>query len=40
MIMDYCPGGDMRGLINHKRKITEDDSRIYLAEILLAIEEL
>jgi serine/threonine protein kinase len=38
--MDYCPGGDMRSLINHKKRINEDDARFYLAEVLLAIEEL
>ena len=36
--MDYCPGGDMRSLISQKKRIKEDDARIYLAEVLLAIE--
>ena len=40
MIMDYCPGGDVRSLINHKKRIIEDDARLYLSQILLAIEEL
>lgn len=36
--MDYCPGGDMRTLIAMKKRIKEEDAKIYLAEILLAIE--
>ena len=40
MILDYFPGGE---LIRHIRKsvfMSEDDTRFYLAEIILAVESL
>lgn len=40
MVMDYCRGGDLGHLLETKGQIHEDVARIYLAEILLAIEEL
>ncbi len=40
MILDFCPGGDLGKLLTKERKFTEERARIYIAEILLALEEL
>lgn len=40
LILDYCPGGSMGSQISREKRFTETRARIYLAEILLAIEEL
>ena len=42
LISDFCPGGDMRNVINRSLggRIQEEHAKIYLAEILIAIEEL
>lgn len=39
-ILDYCPGGDLSEYLNIERSFTEKKARFYVAEILLAIEEL
>lgn len=36
--MDFCPGGDLSKLLDIKRKLPEDIAKIYVAEILLALE--
>jgi len=38
--MDYCPGGDLAKSLQKERRFTEERARIYLCEVLLAIEEL
>ena len=42
MISDFCPGGDMRTVINRSLggRLQEEHARVYLSEILIAIEEL
>ena len=40
IIMEYCPGGDLGQTLRRERRFTEDRARIYLAEILLALEDL
>ena len=40
LILDYCPGGDLGKVITREKRFTEDIARIYLAEILLALEDL
>ena len=40
MVTEYCPGGDLRKLLRREKRLTEDIARIYISEILLAIEEL
>lgn len=40
MVMDYCPGGDLGQLLQHESRLSVDRARIYLAEVLLALEEL
>lgn len=36
--MDFCPGGDLSKLLDIKKKLSEEEAKIYVAEILLAIE--
>ncbi|EGR33343.1 protein kinase domain protein [Ichthyophthirius multifiliis] len=40
LIMDYCPGGDLGELLQKEKKIPEPVVKIYLAEIILALENL
>jgi serine/threonine protein kinase len=40
LVMDYCPGGDLGSYITREGKFSEDRARIYLCEVLLALEEL
>ena len=40
MVMNYCKGGDLGHILEKEKRFDEDRARIYLAEILLAIEEL
>lgn len=37
---EYCPGGDLRALVSSRKKLPEKEARFYLAEILVAIDEL
>ena len=37
LILDYCAGGDLGKLIHRKGKFDENTTRIYIAEIILAI---
>lgn len=39
MILDYCPGGDLAIHIQ-KRKFDEEESKFYIAELVLGIEHL
>lgn len=38
--MEYCPGGDLGNLLSNKKRISEDLAKLYIAEILLALEAL
>lgn len=38
--MDYCPGGDLRALIAEKGRLSEATAKLYLAEIVIALEEI
>ena len=40
LILDYAAGGNMGRTLARDRKFSEERARIYLAEILLALEEL
>jgi serine/threonine protein kinase len=40
LVMDYCPGGDLGSYLVREGKFTEERARIYLCEILLALQEL
>jgi serine/threonine protein kinase len=38
--LDYCPGGDLGKMLAKKGKLDEELVRIYIAEIILAIQYL
>ena len=40
LIMDYYPGGDLGAALNSEGSFEEDRARVYIAEIILALEEL
>lgn len=40
LIMEYLPGGDMMTLLMRKDTLTEDESKFYVAETILAIESI
>ena len=40
LIMDYCPGGDVGKLLEREGRLEESRARIYISEVLLALEEL
>mmetsp|Transcript_17527 Transcript_17527/g.17478 ORF Transcript_17527/g.17478 Transcript_17527/m.17478 type:complete len:510 (+) Transcript_17527:428-1957(+) len=40
LILDYCPGGDLGSHIAREKRFSETRARIYLCEILAALEEL
>mmetsp|Transcript_4376 Transcript_4376/g.7400 ORF Transcript_4376/g.7400 Transcript_4376/m.7400 type:complete len:314 (+) Transcript_4376:1292-2233(+) len=40
LIMEFCPGGDLGRQIRLKRKLAEEEARLYIAEIIVAIEFL
>ena len=41
LIMEYAPGGTLRGLINSTdSSMVEEDVKFYIAEIILALEEI
>ncbi len=40
LMLDFCPGGDLGKLIQKQGRIKEERARLYLAEIILAIEHL
>lgn len=40
LILDYCSGGDLGFHLQREKRFSEYRTRIYLAEIILAIEEL
>lgn len=40
MILEYCPGGDLGAVLKREKKLSEERARLYLTEIILALEEL
>ena len=40
LILDFCPGGDLGSHLTTEKRFTEYRARIYLCEIILALEEL
>ena len=40
LILDYCPGGDLAEYLQIEKTFNEDKAKIYICEILLALEEL
>lgn len=40
LILDYCPGGDLAEHLSREKKFTEERAKIYLCEIILALDDL
>jgi len=40
LILDFCPGGDLGKIIAQERKLPEERARLYISEILLALQDL
>ena len=40
LVMEYLPGGDLMNLLIKKDILTESEARFYIAELILAIEEI
>jgi protein-serine/threonine kinase len=40
LVLEYCPGGDLGNLLSKKRRVSEDVARLYIGEIILALEAL
>ena len=40
LILDYCPGGDLGRVLRKEKRFSEEKARVYLAEVLLALEDL
>lgn len=39
-IIEYCPGGELFNLLKIKRRFSEDQTRFFISQILLALEHL
>ncbi len=40
LVMDFLPGGDFMSLLMKKDILNEDESRFYIAELILAVESI
>lgn len=40
LILDYCPGGDLSEHLGREKRFSEERAKIYLCEIILALEDL
>lgn len=40
LVLEYCPGGDLSDYLQSEDFFSEDRTRIYICEIILAIEDL
>ena len=40
MLLEYAHGGNMSRTLHKDKRFTEDRAKLYMAEILLAIEDL
>ncbi len=40
LVMDFCSGGDFMSLLMRKDILNEEDSRFYIAELILAVEAI
>lgn len=39
-VLEYCPGGELFNLLKKKKRFTEDQTRFYVCQIVLALEHL
>ena len=40
LVMEFLPGGDFMNLLIEKDKLTEEESKFYLAELILAVQSI
>jgi serine/threonine kinase 38 len=40
LVMEFLPGGDFMNLLIEKDKLTEEESKFYIAELILAVESI
>lgn len=40
LAMEYCPGGDLFHLLQSFERLAEDESRLYMAEMVMAVNSL
>lgn len=40
LVMDFLPGGDLMSLLMNKNILTENESKFYIAELILAVESV
>lgn len=40
MILEFCPGGDLGSVLKREKKLSEERARLYITEIILALEAL
>lgn len=40
LILDYCPNGDLSAYLDQEKRFSEEKAKIYICEILLALEDL
>jgi serine/threonine kinase 38 len=40
LVMDYLPGGDLMSLLMNKNILSENESKFYIAELILAVESV
>ena len=40
LVMEFLPGGDFMNLLIEKDKLTEDEAKFYIAELILAVESI
>lgn len=40
LLLEYCPGGDLGQHLSREKRFSESKTRIYLSELILALEEL
>lgn len=40
LLLDYCPGGDLSYYLAREKRFTEHKARLYVCELVLALEEL
>ena len=38
--MEFCPGGDLGNQVKLKKKLSEQEARLYISEIIIALEYL
>ncbi|CAM9341710.1 unnamed protein product, partial [Discosporangium mesarthrocarpum] len=40
LVLDYCPGGDLFSLFSRRGRLSEEETRMYAAELILALQHL